>query len=50
MEQKTVTNYDILLKLGFDEALIGENKRLGLKEKIMGNREALDAYHKSLLM
>ena len=45
MDQKIITNYDILLKLGFDEALIGENKRLGLKEKMMGNREALNAYH-----
>jgi hypothetical protein len=32
-ENQKVSNYDLLKKLGFDEQLIEENKRLGLKEK-----------------
>ena len=28
-----MSNYDLLKRLGFDETLIEENKRLGLKEK-----------------
>ena len=32
-EEKKMTNYDLLKRLGFDESLIGENKKLGLKEK-----------------
>jgi hypothetical protein len=36
-ENQRVSNYDLLLKLGFDKNLISENKRLGLKEKPMNN-------------
>lgn len=32
-ETQKVSNYDLLKKLGFDDQLIEENKRLGLKEK-----------------
>jgi hypothetical protein len=28
-----MSNYDLLKRLGFDETLIEENKRLGMKEK-----------------
>ena len=31
-EQKNITNYDILLKMGFKDESIRENKVLGLKE------------------
>jgi len=36
MQQKQlVSNYDLLERLGFDKNLIGENKRLGLRERTM---------------
>ncbi len=36
-EKQLVSNYDLLEKLGFDKNLIGENKRLGLKERSMND-------------
>jgi len=33
MENLKITNYDLLLKLGFDRDFIDENKRIGLKER-----------------
>jgi ATP-dependent helicase YprA (DUF1998 family) len=39
METTKLSNYDLLARLGFSEALIGENKRLGLKEKRMDIRD-----------
>ena len=33
MENLKNTNYDLLLRLGFDRDFIDENKRLGLKER-----------------
>jgi hypothetical protein len=35
MENIKISNYDLLLKLGFDREFIDENKRLGLREKQM---------------
>lgn len=32
-ENQKLSNYDLLYRLGFDDKLIEENKRLGLKEK-----------------
>ena len=40
-EQKNITNYDILLKMGFKDESIRENKLLGLKET---TRIQLDQY------
>ena len=40
-EQKNITNYDILLKMGFKDESIRENKVLGLKET---TRIQLDNY------
>ena len=34
-EKDKVSNYDLLARLGFPEALIGQNKLLGLKENTM---------------
>ena len=33
METLKNTNYDLLLRLGFDRDFIDENKRLGLRER-----------------
>ena len=37
-ENQKVSNYDLLKKLGFDDDLIEENKRTGLKDKV-GKRQ-----------
>ena len=34
MENLKITNYDLLLKLGFNRDFIDENKRLSLKERL----------------
>lgn len=34
-EKQQVSNYDLLERLGFSKNLIGENKKLGLKERTM---------------
>jgi hypothetical protein len=39
-EKQLVSNYDLLEKLGFDKNLIGENKRLGLKERSLNDLNA----------
>ncbi len=44
METLKNTNYDLLLRLGFDRDFIDENKRLGLKERQAEARQLKQQY------
>lgn len=41
-DRKAISNYDLLKSLGFDESLIEENKKLGLKEKFSMRQPFID--------